>query len=114
MSELLITIGVLFIGAIVGIGGIILLLHFLAALLWKCAAPRSALEAPSSSMASMVCAPPVGIGTGTVKLCPSNVVDFITFFLAVSLSETGDRERCRWAGGISPLGPLALMLSSDP
>jgi hypothetical protein len=30
MSELLITIGVLFIGAIVGIGGIILLLHFLA------------------------------------------------------------------------------------
>jgi hypothetical protein len=30
VSELLITIGVLFIGAIVGIGGIILLLHFLA------------------------------------------------------------------------------------
>lgn len=30
MTELLITIGVLFIGAIVGIGGIILLLHFLA------------------------------------------------------------------------------------
>jgi hypothetical protein len=30
MTEVLITIGVLFIGAIVGIGGIILLLHFLA------------------------------------------------------------------------------------
>jgi hypothetical protein len=30
VSELLITIGVMFIGAIVGIGGIILLLHFLA------------------------------------------------------------------------------------
>jgi hypothetical protein len=30
MMEVLITIGVLFVGAVVGIGGIILLLHFLA------------------------------------------------------------------------------------
>ena len=30
MTEVLITIGVLFIGAVIGVGGVVLLLHFLA------------------------------------------------------------------------------------